>query len=62
MATQPKTNTNDKPPAQPAATTTYVAATPILFNGDLYQEGDEIELDAKQAKALGGKVAPATAK
>lgn len=34
----------------------YTANTPILLDGDRYEEGDAIELTDKQAKALGDKV------
>lgn len=56
--------TTNNPPAKPdpKAKATYVATTPILHDGDFYDEDDEIELDAKAAKALGGKVAPVKAK
>lgn len=40
----------------------YTANTPILLDGDRYEEGDAIELTDKQAKALGDKVTPLTTK
>lgn len=34
----------------------FTANTPILHDGERYEEGDPIELTEKQAKALGDKV------
>jgi len=40
----------------------YIAKTPIKFNADdRYEEGDEIELNDKQAKPLLAQVPPAIA-
>jgi hypothetical protein len=47
--------------AEAKSTKTYLAKTPILFDNEYYAVGDPIELDAKQAKALGDKVALAPA-
>lgn len=37
----------------------YTATTPVLHDGERYEEGDSIELTDKQAKRLGAKVTPA---
>ncbi|HQR97581.1 MULTISPECIES: hypothetical protein [unclassified Polaromonas] len=37
----------------------YTANTPILHDGERYEEGDPIELTDKDAKRLGAKVTPA---
>jgi len=51
--------------AEAKSTKTYLAKTPILFDHELYAEGDPIELTDKQAKALGNdkvELAPPAAK
>lgn len=41
----------------------YTANTPILLDGERYEEGETIELSDKQAKALvGDKVTPVATK
>lgn len=40
----------------------FTVNTPILHDGDRYEEGDPIELTEKQAKVLGDKVTAASPK
>lgn len=48
-------------PAVPQGTPIYVCTAPVHHNGDLYQVGDEIALDAAEAQALAAYLQPAAA-